>query len=536
MKISIFVLTWLLLIAIPQANAIQRIQPEDLIYQGAFRLPVNTTASSWDYSGYAMAFYPSGDVGGGGDGYSGSLFAVGHDHHQMVSEITIPLPIISINKNTSELNTATTLQAFQDITGGLFGELEIPRAGLAYLAAQGSQQTDKLHFAWGQHFQGGDSSHGWSELTLNNPQTKGAWLFGAYANYTTNDYLFEVPSAWSDIYTPGQRLASGRYRDGDWSGHGPALFIYQPWKTDSPSPAGASISEITPLLLYGIQEPGMIEITNQEGMQMEGFSRADEWSGAAWLTAGNKAAVIFVGTKAIGESWYGYSNGVVYPISGDPNDVIPPLPDWPHDDRGWWSANIGARILFYDSEDLAEVAAGRMETYQPQPYAYLDIDQYLFDPGFDYERGKRYLLGASAFDRENGILYVMERLADEDRSLVHVWKIDASSETCPKINSDLRLHISCAEYAGNQLSASLQATTLNGMTGGMYWQLIPSSTGSEESSDACMQIGADLQLAFTCVEYADTQYSFSLDYYPNVSGSDTLYWMMNMDSLQSVTP
>jgi hypothetical protein len=52
--------------------------------------------------------------------------------------------------------------------------------------------------------------------------------------------------------------------------------------------------------------------------------------------------VILVGTKAVGESWYGFSNGVVHPISGDPDETYPEVPDWPHDDRGWWSEDISA--------------------------------------------------------------------------------------------------------------------------------------------------------------------------------------------------
>jgi hypothetical protein len=65
-----------------------------------------------------------------------------------------------------------------------------------------------------------------------------------------------------------------------------------------------------------------------------------------------------------------------------------------------------------------------VKTWNPQPYATLALDNYLYDPGFDYERGKRYLLGAAAFDRENGLLYIIERLADEDdRSLIHVFRI-----------------------------------------------------------------------------------------------------------------
>lgn len=181
---------------------------------------------------------------------------------------------------------------------------------------------------------------------------------------------------------------------------------------------------MTLLLLYGRQEPGAIEIVSDEAMAMDGFSEADEWSGAEWLTAGDKSAVIFVGTKALGDTWYGFSNGVVYPTSGAEGEAYPEVPPWPHDQRGWWADRIESRIMFYDPADLAAVARGEMESWEPQPYATMSLDEYLFDPGYDYERGKMTLLGDSAFDRENGLLYVFERLADDgERSIVHVFRV-----------------------------------------------------------------------------------------------------------------
>ena len=49
----------------------------------------------------------------------------------------------------------------------------------------------------------------------------------------------------------------------------------------------------------------------------------------------------------------------------------------------------------------------------------------LFDPGFDYERAKRFLVGAVDFDRENGLLYIVERRADEnDNSVIHVFRVE----------------------------------------------------------------------------------------------------------------
>jgi len=408
----------------PSAISGGLINPADLVYLGAFRLPGESGGSSWEYSGYAMAYYPEGDPSGADDGFPGSLFAVGHDHQQYVSEISIPQPVISPGKNPEQLPTAATLQPFADITGGRFGYLEIPRAGLEILPPQGDQDGWKLYFCWGQHFEDERSpTHGWSTLDLGAPDTAGPWHIAGFTNYVTNDYLFEIPEAWSTAYSPGLRLATGRFRDGLWGGLGPSLIAIGPWLDGNPPADEATLNHALPLLLYGRQQAGNIEIDISGIEPMATFKEPDEWSGGAWLTAGNKSAVIFVGTKALGESWYGFSNSVVYPTSGDPDEVYPEVPPWPHDSRGWWSEDISGQILFYNPDNLAAVAQGDMESWEPQPYASLALDDLLYDPGFDHENYKRYLLGAAAFDRENGLLYLVERQADGDKSLIHVFQL-----------------------------------------------------------------------------------------------------------------
>ncbi len=406
----------------PSPGAARLVQPRDLFYLGAFRLPPQP---EWSYSGYAMAFNPDGDRDGPDDGFPGSLFVLGHDHQQLVAEVAIPRPAISPMGDLGRLATARILQPLADITGGMFGPLEIPRAGLAVLPPQAGQRTPKLHFCWGQHFQEFAPSHGWCELDLTDPRPAGPWRFGAFTNYVSNDYLFEIPEQWAAAHTPGRLLATGRFRDGRWSGLGPALFAYGPWNDGDPPPPNHRLTSITPLLLYGTQESGVVEIGVSDSRRMSGFAEADEWSGGAWLTDGPRSAVVFAGTKATGRSWYGFANGVEYPIDdpGDP-DAYPEVPEWPYDQRGWWSDGIQAQILFYDPDELAAVADGASETWQPQPYASLVLDDELFDPGFDLERGKRYLVGAVAFDRGHGLLYIVERMADdEERSLIHVWRV-----------------------------------------------------------------------------------------------------------------
>jgi hypothetical protein len=383
------------------------VQPEDLVYQGAFRLP-NLAAPeeySWKWSSWAsaLAYYPGGDPGGPADGHPGSLFGTGHDWNQWVSEVSIPAPVLSPGKDLGELNTALTLQIFHDIRGGLFDGLEMPRVGLAYLPPQGAQTAGKLYFAWAPHLDEGatNPSHGWSELDLSNPQTAGAWRVGEYWNYVTGDYLLPIPPEWVAAHTPGLSLATGRFRDGGQAAQGPSLFAIGPWNEGNPPPPGSTLAAV-PLLLYG-------SVYEEDPPSLDDYHHSDGWTGAAWLTAGLKSALVFVGTKGTGDCWYGCADGT-------------DAPPWPPDcDRGWWSTGFVGQMLFYDPDDLAAVAQGEMETWMPQPYATLDLDDVLYHVSSTQQK---YHLGATAFDRERGLLYVLEVLADDDKPLVHVWRVE----------------------------------------------------------------------------------------------------------------
>ncbi|MBN2134493.1 MAG: hypothetical protein JW737_02060, partial [Acidobacteria bacterium] len=202
---------------------------ENFQYLGAFRLPDGPTdIKSFQYGGHSMTFYPGGDPNGPNDGYPGSLYITGHDWEHQVAEVNIPIPVNSATKNLSELNTASFLQNFTTIMN--VANLEMPRSGMAYLKKQGSQTTDKIHFCWGYHLQDehADNTHGWCELNLANPNIKQGWYLAGHPiyiqNMSTNDYMFEIPGNWANTYVGGRKLATGRFRDGGWSGMGPAIF------------------------------------------------------------------------------------------------------------------------------------------------------------------------------------------------------------------------------------------------------------------------------------------------------------------------
>jgi hypothetical protein len=408
------------------------IYPSNLEYLGAFRMPEGVSDTiGWEYGGSGLAYYSSGDSTGPDDGYPGSLYGIGHDQTMYVSEINIPIPIISASKNLGALNTASTLRTFTNIrTGvgdleGMFNRADIRRAGLAHLPAQGAQTTGKLYACFGAHFQEDDqnvASHMWANMDLSGHQ--GAWYVldnRSVTLYSTNDYMFEIPEDFANTYLGGGRLATGRYRDGGWSGMGPSLFAIAPWEEGNP-PANNTILPATALIRYAsTNDAGYLF---GEDYSLNNYLHSDEWSGAAWLTAGSRSAVIFVGTKGTGtdEAWYGT---YLEPCTACPEREAPT--------RGWWSPSFEAQIIFYDPSDLAAVASGSMQPYEPQPYATMNIDSILYRidkmsteyPDFPVNQNK-YRLGACAYDNARRLLYIVEYRGDaeNERALMHVFRVN----------------------------------------------------------------------------------------------------------------
>jgi hypothetical protein len=120
------------------------------------------------------------------------------------------------------------------------------------------------------------------------------------------------------------RLGAFRLPDGpggsDWNYSGTGSAYYP-----SGDPTGSN--DGTPGSIFAIghdQKQYNSEISNSESMKMKYYKDPDEWSGGAWLTAGANGAVVFVGTKAMGKTWYGFSNGVVNPTDGQ--GPFPPEP------------------------------------------------------------------------------------------------------------------------------------------------------------------------------------------------------------------
>jgi len=434
--------------------SIFRIEVNAFKYLGAFRLPGgDIPPRTFAYGGNAMTFNADGDHGGASDGFPGSLFIMGHDRQawgslpdgNQVAEISIPAPII--NKKLESLPHAAFIQDFHDVAAGSFTALEeIPRVGMHYLNHPAT--GPKIHLCWGQHMQFDETpSHAWINSTLKTPDLKGTWFIGRQNLYSVNGYLFGIPEEWADAYTGGRYIATGRMRDGGWSGRGPALFAYHPWidEKGTPAPAGTRLEEIA-LLRY---ESSLVDSSVRD-RSMNGYQHPDEWEGGAWLTTpSGKSAVLFAGTKGTGAKyWYGWINpvGQEHPcvdIESDDRFALCRLADGrpcPEEDfggcknhnnsRGWWSSEFQAQFILYDTHGLAQVSSGRLPPWAPQPYAFIILDPYLFHNPHGVEtemlstgKQRRYRLGDVAYDPDRRHLFVLELFADGAKPVVHVWKV-----------------------------------------------------------------------------------------------------------------
>ena len=379
--------------------------PAGIRYLGAFRLPPDGEGEegSFAFSGEAMAYCGTGDNG------KGSLYITGHNWHTRVVEISIPEP--SLSRDPDYLPRAQLLQPFSDIRGTLFDRwnLEIPRAGLEVIG-------DRLFFCWGAHFEEptGWGTHGARSLDLSQAPAESVCrvIDTAQRVYSTNDYLFKIPASWADRHLPGYDLATGRFRDGGWSGMGPALFALR-----SRDILETGMDEqvcAVPLILYEDS------YTGDGGAKLAGYSHADSWSGGAWTDTVAGSAVIFIGTHGFGKTWYGFANGVEYPLGGNENEVYPEVPEPPYEQRGWWNDDFRPVLLLYRPEDLAKAAKGELPADQVQPYALLDLSRFMLRNKLDTDM---QLLGDMAYDPARGLLYVQELFAEGDRPVIHVFQI-----------------------------------------------------------------------------------------------------------------
>jgi hypothetical protein len=309
--------------------------------------------------------------------------------------------------------------------------------GMTYLPPQGSQTRGKIYFNCSTDYQDVESpapAMGWFDTNLSQPNTAGLWYVGGDSLWNTSRYIFEIPKAWADLNAPGLRLATGRHRNSWGDSEGPNMCLCAPWLDGNPPAAGSTLRNTDTLMSFG--GPGHPETWSRE------FAYSDTYQGGAWLTAGAKSAVIVSGIKDINlaKSYYGYENWVT-PDRCEPSGTC-------EGQRGWRCGDGRASLLFFDPDELAAVVKGTMSPNEPQWYARLDINSYMFDP-----IEPTYLsTGAEAeslmvtYDRARQILYLSESYAIGTEPVIHVFAVTGTGtapvdDVPPAKPSNLQLQV-----------------------------------------------------------------------------------------------
>ena len=426
-----------------------RLMPENFVYQGRFRLP-----DDFAWGALGLSYYPDGDGGSGSlfvtgfqgllDGNSEPCYEGSTGCNGYFAEVSIPAP--GSAENWEDLPMAAFLQEMAVFDGGLVQTVHEAYSfvsDIAYVPAQGSQSSAKLYGSldeWYPEGSFGDATFPtiwFSELDGTN--ARGVFHVGPeeppYHGRKMGSYLFTVPQNYADQYLGGRTLITGRARgtpladtpgadaEGSIAGgsQGPALFAFRAWDSDD---ASGNLDAL-PMLYYRVKYPGCAGPDIGVGGEptdcdLPGFSMCDDWTGGAFIQAGDRAAIAIAGLKGTTNCYY----------CGDPEDdsecELDPLPGecdlYCNESRGFHCGPYTRQVLLYDTEELGRVAMGEADPWSVLPYA-------VWEPGeLILPNPCCWNMGGMAFDMENGRVFITERGLGEgemNAAVVHVWTVSA---------------------------------------------------------------------------------------------------------------
>ena len=324
-----------------------RLQPAQLDYQGAFRLP-----DEFGWGARGMAYDPAGNGG------AGALLVTGMDVRPAeFAPVSIPDPTQA--DNWEALPEATMLTALTDFDGTIV-ETEAPGtahiSGIEIVARQGDQSSDKLYGCLDNWYGVVEETHRtvwFSELDGSNP--RGPFHVGpaddnTYHGNKSGDFLFSVPQWYADQYLGGRFLMTGKTRGAFYGSQGPALMAFGPWDSEAPS---GDLDALLVLYYRIIEACASPNVTNKDQCDFPEFTFCDKWEGGAFLESGEARTILLLGTKGLGTNVYGEQ----------------PDPSFCLDDRGYHCDPFERQVIFYDVDELGAAARGERDAWTVVPYA-----------------------------------------------------------------------------------------------------------------------------------------------------------------------
>jgi hypothetical protein len=377
-----------------------RLQSKDLIYQGAFLLP-----EAFNYGARGLSFHPTFNNG------AEVLFVTGHD--AMPGEfgvVSIPEPTKATSAD--QLSAATLVKAPVSFDGTLIDDaLDAETSycsGIEYVAKTGNQTTDKLYGSVDWWYAVGDQTYStvwFSELDGSTPQ--GLFHVGAnslpFHGNKMGDFLFTVPQWYATAYLGGRTLVTGKTRGAFGGSQGPTLFAFHPTTEDAPV---SKTLDALPMLWYREKSPDCAgpNVGDKTKCDFPNFTMCDKWLGASFVENATKRAIVLAGVKGLGDNSYGQP-------SANDCDIY----------QGYHCDPFQRQMLFYDADEIAEVATGKRDAWTVVPYETWVPPQLYMNDGKAQSCGET---GGMAFDPQTKRIFFIEKgYGGDNGAIVHVWTI-----------------------------------------------------------------------------------------------------------------
>ncbi|MFZ5569341.1 MAG: hypothetical protein ACOZF0_02975 [Thermodesulfobacteriota bacterium] len=355
-------------------SSLPLITMDDFQFEGAFRLPDDTFGdSNMNYSQGPLAYNP----------VNHSIFIVGHAHHQAIAEFAVPELVHS--GNIADLKMASPpvqnfVSVLDRVSGGNPQNLD-RIGGLAWI--MGPNGPELLVNAYEYYDAPGDNSQ--TTLVIRDPANLSVSAVDGYFTFSggaghTSGWISPVPAAW-------QPVLGGTGITGQSSGLpiisrlsvGPSAFVFDPLSIVGQATVVDPVPTVK-LLDFPLSDPLHADLSNTSLTN-------DLWTHLSRAVYG----FILPGTRTyvtIGHSG-GHASGVCYKCTQSNGNLC----------GGYCAPDPEDYYHFYwlwDLNDLTEVKAGRLATWDVRPY-----DHGIFSTPFPTHR-----LGGGSFDPASGRLFV----------------------------------------------------------------------------------------------------------------------------------
>ncbi len=410
------------------------LRKSDLEYLGAFRVPQGDFGSpqytGFNYGGGALTYNP----------HNNSLFLVGHSHHQLTAEISIPE--IVKGTNLEDLNTATVLQPFKDTTEGNRSYL-----GQDGVAVDTSGTPIGGYLVWGDHLIGTvygyydasnsvKLSHFTSDLNLSiEGDFKGMFQVGESPSTPNpafvDGYMGTIPPEWQTQFGGPVLTGNGCLSIISRTSLGPAASVFDPDTLGVEDPV-----PVTPVVGYPISHPTLGSYGNHDPDAL--FNGSMELHGIVFPQ--ESRSVLFFGRRGVGDFCYGEgkSDPDVHNTYCDPDypTVLCCYDPVGVGSKGYHSYPYVYQVFAYDALDLLSVKNGQKEMWEIVPY---DV----WEPDFSFGNDDPKIVGA-AYDPATQRIYLAQGGGDKPGCcghlpLIQVYHVNTRHTALQSINMMLLL-------------------------------------------------------------------------------------------------